>query len=56
MAASTNKTVSARASVSAFITAVENAARRQDAKVLTKMIKEISGEKPAMWIWRYCGC
>lgn len=49
MAASSNKTVTTRASVNAFITAVENDTRRQDAKVLTKMMQEISGEKPTMW-------
>lgn len=49
MAASSNKTVPTRASVNAFITAVENDTRRQDAKVLTKMMQEISGEKPTMW-------
>lgn len=49
MAASTNKTVPTSASVNAFIASVKNDTRRQDAKILTKMMQEISGEKPIMW-------
>ena len=42
----TKKTI---ASVSAFIDAVENETRRADAKAVLKLMKEITGEKPAMW-------
>jgi len=49
MAASTNKTVPTRASVTAFINAVENQTRRNDAKVLLRMMQDICGEKPTMW-------
>lgn len=49
MAASANKTLPTRASVNAFISAVENDTRRQDARTLTKMLQEITGEKPTMW-------
>ncbi len=44
-----NKTQKTQASVKAFIDAVENEARRADAKAIDKMLREISGEKPAMW-------
>jgi len=44
-----NKTVKTRASVNQFIDSVENATRRQDAKILKKMMQDITGEKPAMW-------
>lgn len=43
------KTKKTRASVAAFIDAVEDDARRKDAKTLDKMYREITGEKPAMW-------
>jgi hypothetical protein len=42
----TKKTI---ASVSAFIDAVENETRRVDAKAVLKLMKEVTGEKPAMW-------
>ncbi len=38
-----------KASVSAFIAAVEDETRRSDAKVVDKLMREITGEKPAMW-------
>ena len=44
-----NKTTPTRASVVAFIAAVENDTRRADAKKLDKLFREITGEKPAMW-------
>lgn len=43
------KTQRTKASVSAFITAVEDETRRKDAKAVDKMMREITGEKPAMW-------
>lgn len=43
------KTKKTNASVAAFIAAVENEQRRKDAKTVDKMMREISGEKPAMW-------
>lgn len=45
----TPKTAPTRASVAAFIAAVEDDARRADAKKLDKMFREITGEKPALW-------
>ena len=43
------KTQRTKASVSAFLAGVENDTRRKDAKAVDKMIREITGEKPAMW-------
>lgn len=43
------KTRKTKASVAAFIAAVETDARRADAKALDKMFREITGEKPALW-------
>ncbi len=43
------KTQRTKASVSAFIAAVENEQRRKDAKAVDKLMREVSGEKPAMW-------
>ena len=43
------KTKKTKASVAAFIAAVENDTRRKDAKAVDKMIRDITGEKPAMW-------
>lgn len=43
------KTQKTKASVSAFIAAVEDETRRKDAKAVDKMMREITGEKPAMW-------
>ncbi|MGD9979779.1 MAG: DUF1801 domain-containing protein [Hyphomonadaceae bacterium] len=43
------KTQRTKASVSAFIAAVEDDTRRKDARAVDKMMREISGEKPAMW-------
>src|SRR5688500_1049841 len=49
MAQAAPKTTRTKASVAAFITAVENDTRRKDAKTVDKMFREITGEKPAMW-------
>lgn len=43
------KTQRTKASVAAFITAVEDKVRRKDAKAVDKMMRGITGEKPAMW-------
>ncbi|MGD9967403.1 MAG: DUF1801 domain-containing protein [Hyphomonadaceae bacterium] len=43
------KTQRTKASVAAFIAAVENDQRRADAKIVDAMLREITGEKPAMW-------
>ena len=43
------KTQKTKASVAAFIAAVEDETRRKDAKAVDKLMREISGEKPAMW-------
>lgn len=43
------KTQKTKASVTQFIAAVEDETRRKDAKTIDKMMREITGEKPAMW-------
>ena len=43
------KTTRTKASVAAFIAGVEDDTRRKDAKAVDKMLREITGEKPAMW-------
>ncbi len=43
------KTQKTKASVAEFIAAVEDDTRRKDAKIVDKMMREITGEKPAMW-------
>jgi hypothetical protein len=43
------KTQKTKASVAQFIAAVEDDTRRADAKAVDKMMREITGEKPAMW-------
>ncbi len=43
------KTKKTRASVAAFLDAVENETRRKDGKELLKIFKEVTGMKPAMW-------
>lgn len=43
------KTQKNKASVTAFINAVENEQRRKDAKELLKIFKEATGMKPIMW-------
>jgi hypothetical protein len=49
MAKAAPKTTKTKASVAAFISAVEDDTRRKDAKTVDKMLREITGEKPAMW-------
>lgn len=43
------KTQRTKASVAQFIAAVEDETRRKDAKAVDKLMREITGEKPAMW-------
>lgn len=43
------KTQKTKVSVAAFIAAVQDDTRRKDAKTVDKMMREITGEKPAMW-------
>ncbi len=43
------KTKKTGASVTAFIDAVENDVRRADAKAVLKLMKDVTGEKAAMW-------
>lgn len=43
------KTKKTTASVTGFIDAVESDVRRADAKAVLKMMKEVTGEKAALW-------
>ena len=43
------KTQRTKESVAAFLAAVEDETRRKDAKAVDKIIREVTGEKPAMW-------
>ena len=43
------KTRPTDASVEAFINGVENARRREDARAVTAMLGEVTGETPVMW-------
>ena len=49
MAKAAPKTQKTKASVAEFIAAVEDETRRKDAKAVDKMLRDITGEKPAMW-------
>ncbi len=44
-----NKTQASKASVTQFINSVENPQRRKDAKVVAKIMREVSGKRPKMW-------
>ncbi len=46
---STLKTKPRKASVAAFLKAVEHETRRRDADTINKMMTRITGEKPKMW-------
>jgi hypothetical protein len=46
---SRNKTVPTAVSIDAFIATVDNDTRRADAKVLVKLLREVTGWKPKMW-------
>jgi len=43
------KTKKTAASVTAFIDAVDNEVRRADAKAVLRLMKDVTGEKAAMW-------
>lgn len=43
------KTKPTKASVAAFLSAIEHEQRRKDAKVVDKMMRDVTGEKPVMW-------
>ena len=43
------KTQKTKASVAAFIAAVDDEGKRADAKAIDRMLRAITGEKPAMW-------
>jgi len=44
-----NKTQPTRASVKDFLAGVDNACHRQDAQVVLKIMKKVTGKKPIMW-------
>ncbi len=43
------KTKKTKASVSAFLNAIEDDQQRKDAKTIAKVMKEATGARPAMW-------
>ena len=43
------KTKPTKASVAAFLAAVEHEGRRKDAKAVDKLMRDVTGEKPMMW-------
>ncbi|GAN00560.1 hypothetical protein U91I_04226 [alpha proteobacterium U9-1i] len=43
------KTQKTKASVSQFLAAVDDETRRKDAKAVDKLMRDVSGEKPALW-------
>ena len=43
------KTKKNKASVSKYLNSIEDKSRRADSKEVSKIIQEISGEKPSMW-------
>jgi len=43
------KTQKNKGSIAEFIAAVDDDARRADAKANDKMLREVTGEKPALW-------
>ena len=43
------KTQKTKASVAAFIAALESEQKRKDAKAVDKLLRAVTGEKPAMW-------
>jgi hypothetical protein len=45
----TNQTRETKASVTAFVDKIADASQRADAKILTKLMQDASGEKAAMW-------
>jgi hypothetical protein len=43
------KTQRTKASVAAFLNAIEDEQMRKDCKAVAKLMQEVTGEKPAMW-------
>ncbi|MEQ1817697.1 MAG: DUF1801 domain-containing protein [Terricaulis sp.] len=43
------KTKPTKASVAAFLSAIEHEQRRKDAKAVDKIMREVTGKKPVMW-------
>lgn len=43
------KTKKTTASVTAFLNAIDDPERRRDCKAVAKMMREVTGDKPAMW-------
>ncbi len=43
------KTKKTKASVNVFLNSVENPQQKKDAKVILKIMKEVTGQKPFMW-------
>ena len=43
------KTQKTKASVSAFLNAIEDDQRRADCKAVARLMQDVTGEKPAMW-------
>ena len=43
------KTQKTKASVAQFLNAIDDPDKRRDAKAVAKLMKDITGEKPAMW-------
>jgi len=43
------KTQKTTASVAQFLDAIESEVQRKDAKAVDKLLREVTGEKPAMW-------
>lgn len=43
------KTIKNKASVTEFIKSVENETRRKDSKVVTKIMRDVSGKRAQMW-------
>jgi len=43
------KTQKTKASVAAFLNAIEDDQMRKDCKAVAKLMQEVTGEKPAMW-------
>jgi hypothetical protein len=44
-----NKTKPTKVSVASYVAAVADPVRKADAKILIKMMQDITGEKPKMW-------
>lgn len=49
MANSPNKTVATDASVTAYLDAIDDSARRADCDQLVELMQQVTGEPPAMW-------